>query len=130
MTTTPATTTTQTIQLTPKYGIPLVLLIGAVPLLVVQPWIGLVVEVFALFLVYQTATIRLQFTDTALEVYRSGNLIRRFPYQEWLNWEIFWPPVPILFYFREVKSIHFLPVLFDPKMLQQCLEERCPRQND
>lgn len=76
---------------------------------------------------FQTATIRLQFTENALDVYRSGTLIRRFPYQEWLNWRIFWSPVPILFYFREVKSIHFLPVLFDPKMLQTCLEQRCPR---
>jgi hypothetical protein len=35
--------------------------------------------------------------------------------------------VPILFYFKEINSIHFLPILFDRKMLQTCLEQRCPR---
>lgn len=76
---------------------------------------------------FQTATISLRFTDSALDVYRSERLIRRFPYQEWQNWRIFWPSVPILFYFKEVKSIHFLPIVFDPKMLQACLEQRCPK---
>ncbi|WP_410724543.1 DUF3119 family protein [Burkholderia sp. SIMBA_024] len=30
----------------------------------------------------------------------------------------------MLFYFREVKSIHFVPFLFNPKQLKQCLEEK------
>jgi len=107
--------------------IPLVLAIAAIPLLLVQVWIGLPVEVLAVFLLFQTATIRLEFTQTALDIYRSNQRIRQFPYQDWSHWEIFWPPVPILFYFREVNSIHFLPILFNPKMLQTCLEERCPR---
>ena len=127
MTATSSTQPKQTIQLAPKYGIPLVLLLAGVPLLLVQPWLGFVIEAFGLFLTYQTATIRLEFTDKALDVYRPGKLIRRFPYQEWLNWEIFWSPIPILFYFREERSIHFLPILFDAKMLQTCLEERCPK---
>jgi len=76
----------------------------------------------------QTVIIRLSFTGTALEVYRSEQRIRRFPYSEWSNWKIFWEPVPILFYFREVNSIHFLPILFDPKMLRQCLEQHCSAQ--
>jgi hypothetical protein len=75
---------------------------------------------------FQAATLRLRFTDTALDIYRSETRIRCFPYQEWQNWRVFWPPVPILFYFKEVKSIHFLPILFDPKMLRTCLEQRCP----
>lgn len=117
----------ETVELKPSYNIPLVLVVSAIPLLGVQIWVSLVVAVFGLFLFWQTATLRLQFTGTALDVYRSQNLIRRFPYQEWQNWRIFWPPVPILFYFKEVKSIHFLPILFDPKMLQTCLEQRCPQ---
>jgi hypothetical protein len=75
---------------------------------------------------FQTATLRLQFTATALDIYRREGLIRRFPYQEWQNWRIFWGNAPILFYFKEVKSIHFLPILFDPKQLKTCLEQRCP----
>lgn len=128
MSVTPATSSisTQTVQLAPSYTLPIVLVVAAIPVLLVQPWLSLVLAVFGLFLLLQAATIRLQFTETALDVYRSETLIRRFPYQDWQNWQIFWKPVPILFYFKEVKSIHFLPILFDPKMLEACLEERCP----
>jgi hypothetical protein len=128
-TTAPSTAPTSTIELAPSYAIPLVLVLSAIPLLLVQKWASLPIALFGLFLMYQAATIRLQFTDTALDIYRSQNLIRRFPYREWQNWRIFWPAVPILFYFKEINSIHFLPVLFDRKMLQACLEERCPRQD-
>ncbi|MBD2041964.1 DUF3119 family protein [Microcoleus sp. FACHB-672] len=116
----------QTVELAPSYTLPLVLVFAALPLLLVQLWVASVIAIFGLFLMFQALTIRLRFTETALDVYRSEKLIRSFPYQEWQNWRIFWPAVPILFYFKEVKSIHFLPVLFDPKMLQTCLEERCP----
>lgn len=120
-------TSTQTVELSPSYTLPLVLIITALPLLFVQVWGSLVVALFGFFLLFQSVTIRLQFTETALDIYRSETLIRRFPYQDWQNWRIFWPAVPILFYFKEVKSIHFLPVLFDPKLLKTCLEQRCPR---
>lgn len=117
----------QTVELSASYTLPIVLVVGAIPLLLVQVWLSSIVALFGLFLLFQTATIRLKFTETALEVYRSDQIIRSFPYREWQNWRIFWPGVPILFYFKEVKSIHFLPILFDPKMLQICLEQRCPK---
>ncbi len=120
-------TSTQTVELSPSYTLPLVLIVAALPLLLVQIWVSLAIALFGFFLLFQTATIRLQFTETALDIYRSQTLIRSFPYQDWQNWRIFWPTVPILFYFKEVKSIHFLPILFDPKMLRTCLEQRCPR---
>lgn len=130
MTTTASSTApTSTIELAPSYTLPLVLVLAAVPLLFVQKWAGLPLLLFGLFLMYQAATLRLQFTPTDLDIYRSSKLIRRFPYREWQNWRIFWPAVPILFYFKEINSIHFLPVLFDRKMLQTCLEQRCPRQD-
>jgi hypothetical protein len=101
MTTTPTTpVTSSVVELSPSYTIPLVL-------------VGI-------------ATLRLQFTETDLDVYRSGQLIRRFPYSEWQNWRIFGEAVPILFYFKEVKSIHFLPIIFNPKTLKACLEKHCP----
>jgi len=103
------------------------LVFAAVPLLFIQIWVSLAIGIFGLFLMFQAVTIRLEFTETALDVYRSETMIRRFPYQDWINWRIFWPSLPILFYFKEVKSIHFLPVLFDPKMLKTCLEQRCPK---
>lgn len=124
---TPDSALTGTIQLAPSYTIPVVLVALAIPLVLFQPWVGGIVALFGLFLLFQTATLRLCFTETALDVYRGETLIRRFPYQDWSNWRIFWDNFPVLFYFREVKSIHFLPILFDPKMLKSCLEQRCPQ---
>ena len=119
--------TISTVELKPSYNIPVFLVLGAIPILLIQPWVGGVLAVLGLFLMLQAVTLRFQFTATAFDLYRGEKLIRRFPYQEWQNWRIFWNPVPILFYFKEVNSIHFLPILFDPKTLKSCLEERCPR---
>ncbi|BAZ18013.1 hypothetical protein NIES4071_98950 [Calothrix sp. NIES-4071] len=116
-----------TVELKPSYNIPLVLVIAAIGLLFVQPVFAGICGILGLFLMVQAVTIRLQFTATDLDVYRGEKLLRRFPYLEWLNWRIFWDSVPILFYFKEVKSIHFLPIIFDPNTLKACLEERCPR---
>jgi hypothetical protein len=127
MTTTPTTpVSSSVVELSPSYTIPLVLVGIAIALLLVQPWASLPIGLFGLFLLFQTVTLRLQFTETDLDVYRSGQLIRRFPYAEWQNWRIFWEPVPILFYFKEVKSIHFFPIIFNPKTLKACLEKHCP----
>ncbi|MDS3860116.1 DUF3119 family protein [Thermosynechococcaceae cyanobacterium BACA0444] len=116
-----------TITLRPSYRLPFGLATLALPLFTVNPWLPLPFEAFALFLAIQAATLRLQFTDQGLDVYRGEKQIRPFPYQDWLHWEIYWSDLQILFYFREVNSIHFLPILFDPKQLQACLEARCPR---
>ncbi len=128
MTTSFTSNSASTVELKPAYYIPVVLVIAAIPLLLVQPWLGGVIALFGLFLMFQAVTLRLQFTATDLDIYRGEKLIRRFPYQEWQNWRIFWKNTPILFYFREVKSIHFLPILFDPNTLRSCLEQRCPQQ--
>lgn len=122
----PGTEPITTVELSPNYVLPLAFILAGIPLVLVQRSLGAVIALFGFFLLYQAATIRLQFTPTALEVYRSGQQIRHFPYAEWINWRIFWQQVPILFYFREVKSIHFLPILFDPATLRACLEQRCP----
>lgn len=122
----PFANTEQTVELSPSYKIPLVLILAAIAIAPIQIWLGLVIFLFGLFLTLQTATIRLKFTTTALDIYRSQKLIRQFPYADWQNWYIFWTPIPVLFYFKEVKSIHFLPVLFDPKTLRACLEKYCP----
>nr|WP_199307169.1 DUF3119 family protein [Alkalinema sp. FACHB-956] len=103
------------------------MLLAGFAMLFVQIWVGLPIFAFGLFLLIQTASLRLTFTPTELDVYRGATRIRQFPYSEWQNWEIFWSPVPILFYFKEVKSIHFLPILFNPQQLRTCLEQRCPR---
>ena len=88
-------------------------------------WIAAaVVVLFGLFLMLQTALLRLRFEAEALVVTRSGDEIRRFPYSDWMNWRVFWPAVPVLFYFREVNSIHFLPMLFDANALREQLTTR------
>jgi hypothetical protein len=114
------------LELEPSYTIPLILTLTAIPIAVIQLWVGIAIGIFGLFLTIQTAIIKLKFTTTALEVYRGSKLIRTFPYQEWETWAIFWQPVPILFYFKEVNSIHFLPIIFDPQMLRTCLEYYYP----
>ena len=129
MTSTSVSTSAASTELAPKFTIPLVLVAAAIPLAFLQRWLGLAVAVFGLFLMFQAVMIKLIFTTTTLEVYRSGQLIRSFPYQDWQNWRIFWEPVPILFYFKEVKSIHFLPIIFDPNTLKACLEKHCPLEN-
>lgn len=113
--------TAEVIELRPNYALPVGLLAIALPLTLVQIWVGGAIALFALFLTIQTVMLRLVFTNTDLDIYRGQTLIRRFPYHEWQNWRIFWPNLPILFYFKEVKSIHFLPIIFDAKTLQACL---------
>lgn len=128
----PATSTTDlttTVELAPSYTLPIAIVALSIPLLLVQIWVAGAIALFGLFLLFQTATLCLQFTETALDIYRGETRIRQFPYREWQNWQIFWSNLPILFYFKEVKSIHFLPILFDPKTLKTCLEERCPKRS-
>lgn len=122
MTSTPTATYTD---LPSSYRIPLAVIGLAAPLAFINPWLGGIVGVFGVFLLVQAIILTLRFTDTALDIYRGDTLIRAFPYADWQHWEIFWGPVPILLYFREVNSIHFLPILFDPAELRACLETHC-----
>jgi hypothetical protein len=124
-TSTPAIT--ETIELAPSYALPVALVLLALLIFWALPWLGGGIALFGLFLLLQAVTLRLRFTQSSLDIYRGDKQIRHFPYQEWQNWQIFWLNVPILFYFREVNSIHFLPILFDPKLLRTCLEQRCPQ---
>jgi Protein of unknown function (DUF3119) len=128
MTTTPTSIQLPaSVELAPKYTIPIVLMAASLPIAALQLWVGVAIGIFGLFLAIQTTIIKLEFTTTTLNVYRSSTLIRTFPYSEWENWQIFWQPVPILFYFKEVNSIHFLPIIFDSRMLLTCLEYYRPR---
>lgn len=127
MTTNIEAKSTEVVELSPNFRIPIFLIVTAVALSFVSLWLSSAIALLGIFLTVQTFSIRLQFTDKALNVLRSGKIIRSFPYSEWLNWEIFWSPVPILFYFKEVNSIHFLPIIFDPKTLTDCLHKHYPR---
>lgn len=90
---------------------------------------GLVLAIFSIFLYIQTAILQLTFSADALLVTRKSwgapaVEIKRFPYKEWQYWQIFWPRFPVLFYFREINSIHFLPMLFNADQLQSELKQR------
>jgi hypothetical protein len=122
-----ADNSTEVVELSPNFKIPLLLIVTAGILSLISWWLAGAIAVLGLFLTIQTFLIRLQFTEKALNVLRSGSIIRSFPYSDWLNWEIFWRPVPILFYFKEVNSIHFLPIIFDSKTLVDCLQKYYPR---
>ncbi|BAQ63997.1 DUF3119 family protein [Geminocystis sp. NIES-3709] len=115
----------ESVILAPNYRIPFVIIIGGIALSLLQIILGVVVTLFGIFLFIQANIIKLKFTSIALEVYRGEKNIRTFPYKEWENWAIFWQPVPILLYFKEVNSIHFIPIIFDPVALKECLEKYC-----
>ena len=121
MNSTPANVT-----LKPDARLPLlVVALGAALLpLPLHPWPTLVVVVFGVFLLIQTASLRLEFEERALIVWQNGRELRRFPYDQWLTWRLFAPWLPGLLYFRETQSIHFLPILFSPKQLRDQLELR------
>lgn len=90
---------------------------------------GLVLAIFSIFLYIQTAILQLTFSADALLVTRKSwgapaVELKRFPYKEWQYWQIFWPRFPVLFYFREINSIHFLPMLFNADQLQSELKQR------
>lgn len=119
-------TSTATQTLSPNYRLCAAIAVLGLPLYFVSIWALGAVELFAIFLSVQAATLRLVFAEMSLTVYRRDSVIRDFPYAEWCFWEIYWSPVPVLFYFREINSIHFLPIIFSPAQLRQALELRVP----
>lgn len=116
--------TSVSISPSPRLALLVVLLSGALLTLPLRPWPTLVVGLFGLFLLVQTYSLRLEFTANTLVVWRAKQELRRFPYADWQSWRLFAAWMPGLFYFREVKSIHFLPILFNAKELREQLELR------
>ena len=118
----------QGVILAPRPWLPLAVVALGLAALLLNVWLALVVSLFGLFLLIQSQILRLQFSDDALLVWRGNTVLRRFPYSEWLNWTMFWGPIPVLFYFREQSSIHFLPVLFDATSLREQLNRHVSAQ--
>ena len=119
-------TTPASVTLSADARLPLLVVAIGVALLPLplSPWPTVVVVLFGVFLLIQTASLRLEFEERALIVWQNGRELRRFPYDQWLTWRLFAPWLPGLFYFRETQSIHFLPILFSPKQLREQLELR------
>lgn len=118
----------QGVILAPSPWLPLAVVALGLPCLLINLWLALVVSLFGLVLLIQSQILRLQFSADALLVWRGSTVLRRFPYSEWLNWIVFWPALPVLFYFREQRSIHFLPVLFDATTLREQLNHHVSAQ--
>ena len=119
-------TSADSVTLSPDARLPLLVVAFGLALLPLplSPWPTAVVVLFGLFLMLQTASLRLEFEERALIVWQNGRELRRFPYDQWLTWRLFAPWLPGLLYFRETQSIHFLPILFSPKQLREQLELR------
>ena len=119
-------TTPASVTLSADARLPLLVVALGVALLPLplSPWPTVVVVLFGVFLLIQTASLRLEFEERALIVWQNGRELRRFPYDQWLTWRLFAPWLPGLFYFRETQSIHFLPILFSPTQLREQLELR------
>ena len=116
----------QSVILKPNIRLPvLVYVIGLAMLpLPLPPWAPIVVCGFAVFLIVQAYLLRLELTDKDLVIWRVDEEIRRFPFANWLAWRMFLPEIPGILFFREVKSPHLLPILFDPVMLLEQLRLR------
>ncbi|MEY4360639.1 MAG: hypothetical protein RLZZ631_2125 [Cyanobacteriota bacterium] len=118
----------QGVILAPRVWLPLAVVALGLASLLLNLWLALLVSLFGLFLLIQSQVLRLQFSADALLVWRGETVLRRFPYSEWISWILFWGPIPVLFYFREQQSIHFLPVLFDATSLREQLDRHVSAQ--
>jgi hypothetical protein len=118
------------VSLEPRYWVPLGVTLLGPAALAFQPlwgqvrWLTLALVLFGGFLLLQARLLRLEFAAEDLVVWRGAKELRRFPYASWLGWRLFWPGLPVLFYFREERSIHLLPMLFDATSLQEQLAQR------
>ena len=114
------------VTISPSPRLPLlILLLGPALLpLPLHPWTTLINSLIALALLIQSYSLRLEFEAEALSVWRGDQELRRFPYDDWISWRLFWNGFPTVLYFRERKSPHLIPVLFNATELREQLRAR------
>ena len=112
--------------LSPSFRLPLIIIfIGLVFLITpIHPWPTIIISSFGFFLLLQSFTLKLKFTNDDLVVMQLGNELRRFPFEKWISWRIIFPQLPGFLYFREEASPHLLPILFDVNSLREQLRLR------
>ena len=112
--------------LSPSYRLPIfIILLGLLFLITpFYPWPTIVISSFGFFLLLQSFTLKLKFTNEDLIVMQLGNELRRFPFKNWIAWRIILPKLPGFLYFREEASPHLLPILFDINSLKEQLRLR------
>ena len=108
------------ITISPAFQLPIILIILSFMLLFLNIgyWPTIVSGSFSFFLLLQTFTLRIKITNEAFVVLQLGKEIRTFPFKNWISWKLFFPIIPIIFYFREKSSPHLLPILFNPDQLK------------
>lgn len=114
----------ETMVLAPGLRLPLAILLLGSLLCLANLAAGGAMALLGLILLFQSVRLRLVFTPDALELHNGSVVLRRFPYRNWRGWSLFWKPLPVLLYFREVNGIHFVPVIVDGQGLRQQLERR------
>ena len=108
------------ITISPAFQLPIILIILSFMLLFLNIgyWPTIVSGSFSFFLLMQTITLRIKITNEAFVVLQLGKEIRTFPFKNWISWKLFFPFIPVIFYFREKSSPHLLPILFNPEQLK------------
>ena len=116
----------ESVTLKPFFRLPLLITVLGLTLILIpiNHWISIVISIFGIFLLIQACILRLEFTPNDLIVWQLNRELRRFPFKNWLAWRLLLPSLPGIFYFREEASPHLLPILFDPKALEDQLRER------
>ena len=116
--------TEEGVTLSPSFRLPIIIILIGFSLikLPLNPWPTIVISVFGFFLLLQSFTLRLLFTENELVVLQLGKELRRFPFKKWISWRLLFPSIPGFFYFREEASPHLLPILFNKKELESQLK--------
>ncbi len=114
------------VTISPSFQLPIILIVLSFMLLFLK--IGFLPTIisasFSFFLLLQSFTLRIRITEEDFIVLQLGKEIRRFPFKNWLTWKLFFPNLPVIFYFREKSSPHLLPILFNPDQLKKQLQEK------
>ena len=112
--------------LSPSFRLPIFIILIGLSFLTIpfHPWPTIVISSFGFFLLLQSFTLKLKFTNDDLIVMQLGNELRRFPFKNWIAWRIILPKLPGFLYFREEASPHLLPVLFEVNSLKEQLRLR------
>ncbi len=112
--------------LSPSYRLPIFIIFVGLLFLATpfHPWPTIIISSFGFFLLLQSFTLKLKFTNEELIVIQLGNELRRFPFKNWIAWKIILPKLPGFLYFREEASPHLLPILFEVNSLKEQLRLR------
>ena len=115
-----------TVILPPSYRLPILIIFTGLLFLITpfHPWPTIIISSFGFFLLLQSFTLKLKFTNDDLIVMQLGNELRRFPFKNWIAWRIILPKLPGFLYFREEASPHLLPILFEVSSLKEQLRLR------